>query len=188
VYCGSSPGRDAAFGDAADALGRTVASRGVRLVYGGGSVGLMGRVADAALRAGGHVVGVIPTALVRMEVAHRGLPDLHIVSTMHERKARMADLADAFVALPGGMGTLDEMFEMLTWSQLGLHAKPCGFLDVSGYFQPLLTFLDHAVTAGFIRPEHRRIFVVDDDPARLLDRLATHRPVAAEKWVDRDAR
>ena len=185
VYCGSSPGADPAFGLAADQLGRALASRGLSLVYGGGSVGLMGRLADSVLAHGGHVIGVIPAGLVRKEVAHLGLPDLHVVATMHERKSRMADLAEAFVALPGGMGTLDEMFEMLTWGQLGLHSRPCAFLDVAGYFQPLLAFLDHAVTARFIKPEHRSMFLVDEDPELLLDRLKGFTVPTLEKWLDR---
>jgi len=171
VYCGSSLGRDPRFRDVATAFGHTLAARGLSLVFGGGSVGLMGCVADAVLSRGGHVIGVIPSGLVRREVAHLSLPDLHVVRTMHERKARMADLSDAFVALPGGMGTLDELFEMLTWAQLGLHAKPCAILDVAGYYGPLLTFLDHAVESGLIKAEHRSMLLVDDDPERLLDRL-----------------
>jgi uncharacterized protein (TIGR00730 family) len=188
VYCGSSPGADPRFASAAHRFGALLADRGLALVYGGGSVGLMGRVADAALARGGHVIGVIPAGLVRKEVAHLALPDLHVVATMHERKARMADLADAFVALPGGMGTLDEMFEMLTWAQLGLHRKPCGFLDVAGFYGPLLAFLDHAVDARFLKPEHRSIFVVDDDPARLLERVLHFEAPVLEKWLDREGR
>jgi uncharacterized protein (TIGR00730 family) len=188
VYCGSSPGADPRFSAAADTFGALLAQRGLALVYGGGSVGLMGRVADAALARGGRVIGVIPAGLVRKEVAHLGLSDLHVVATMHERKARMADLADAFVALPGGMGTLDEMFEMLTWAQLGLHRKPCGFLDVAGFYRPLLAFLDHAVEERFLKPEHRSIFVVDDDPSRLLERVLRFEAPALEKWLDRDRR
>ncbi len=184
VYCGSSSGADPAFGEAAATFGKLLADRHLTLVYGGGSVGLMGRVADAAMAGGGHVIGVIPAALVRKEVAHLGLPDLHVVATMHERKSKMADMADAFVALPGGMGTLDEMFEMLTWAQLGLHSKPCGFLDVAGYFQPLMTFLDSAVDARFLKPEHRTLFVIDDDAVRLLERLSTHRAAPLDKWID----
>jgi uncharacterized protein (TIGR00730 family) len=169
-------------------MGRALAVRGWSLVFGGGSVGLMGRVADAALAAGGHVIGVIPAGMVRREIAHLGLPDLHVVSTMHERKARMADLADAFVALPGGLGTLDEIFEMLTWGQLGLHAKPCAFLDVAGYFAPLLAFLDHAVACGFLAPQHRAMALVDNDPARLLARLSEYQAPGVEKWLDRQTR
>jgi uncharacterized protein (TIGR00730 family) len=185
VYCGSSPGRDAAFGQAAERFGVALADRDIALVYGGGSVGLMGRLADTVLARGGHVIGVIPAALIRWEVAHLDLPDLHVVASMHERKAKMAELSDAFVALPGGMGTLDEMCEMLTWGQLGLHCKPCGFLDVAGYFQPLLAFFDHAVEHRFVKPEHRAMFIVDDDPHRMLDRLSTFEAPPAEKWQDR---
>jgi hypothetical protein len=185
VYCGSSQGADPAFADAAVAFGRALAGRGLGLVYGGGSIGLMGIVADAVLAAGGHVIGVMPASLVRREVAHLGLPDLHVVATMHERKARMADLADAFVALPGGMGTLDEMFEMLTWGQLGLHEKPCAFFDVAGYYTPLLAFLDHAVGQRLLKPEHRTMFLVDDDVERLLDRLSGFAPPVLDKWMDR---
>jgi uncharacterized protein (TIGR00730 family) len=188
VYCGSSPGSDPRFAEAAAAFGRALAVRGLSLVYGGGSIGLMGRLADAVLTHGGHVVGVIPAGLVRKEVAHLSLPDLHVVATMHERKARMADLADAFVALPGGMGTLDEIFEMLTWGQLGLHAKPCAFLDVAGYYGPLLAFLDRAVDSRFLKPEHRTMFLVDADPERLLDRLMSYQVPVLEKWLDRDMR
>jgi uncharacterized protein (TIGR00730 family) len=188
VYCGSSPGAEPRFAKAADDLGRAIVERGLSLVYGGGSIGLMGRVADAVLSRGGRAIGVIPSALVRREIAHLSLSDLHVVATMHERKARMADLADAFIALPGGMGTLDEMFEMLTWGQLGLHAKPCGFLDVAGYFRSLLEFLDQAVEQRFLKIEHRTMFLVDDEPWRLLDRLATHRMRSGEKWMDRDDR
>lgn len=146
----------------------------------------MGVLADAALQAGGHVIGVIPSSLVLEEVAHDGLPDLRVVATMHERKALMAELADAFVALPGGLGTLDELFETLTWAQLGLHDRPCGLLDTGGYYRPLLTFLDRAVEARFLRAEHRDLLLVDDDPERLLDRLArqTGPATTGKKWVD----
>ncbi|MGE3840224.1 MAG: TIGR00730 family Rossman fold protein [Vicinamibacterales bacterium] len=185
VYCGSSHGDDPVFGDAAEAFGRALARRGITLVYGGGLVGLMGRVADAALGEGGRVTGVIPAGLVRREVAHRGLSDLHVVATMHERKARMADLSDAFVALPGGMGTLDEMCEILTWAQLGLHTKPCAFLDVAGYYQPLMAFFDQLVQRRFLKSEHRDIFFVDNEPDRLIDRLATHRVPEVDKLLDK---
>jgi hypothetical protein len=175
VFCGSSLGVDPRAAAAARALGSTLASRGLGLVYGGASVGLMGELADAVLERGGHVVGVLPAALATRELAHPKLPDLRIVATMHERKAIMADLADAFVALPGGMGTLDETFEILTWAQLGIHRKPVGLLDVSGYFGPLLTFLDHAVAQGFVKAEHRGLVEVDSDPGRLVDRLLLRR-------------
>lgn len=185
VFCGSSSGADPAFASAAARFGALLASRGIGLVYGGGSVGLMGVLADAALRAGGHVIGVIPSALALKEVAHDGLPDLRIVATMHERKALMADLADAFVALPGGLGTLDELFETLTWAQLGIHRRPCGLLDVGGYYQPLLAFLDRAVDMRFLRREHRDLLLVDEDPERLLDRLARYSPQAeTDKWIE----
>ena len=172
VFCGSRDGARPAYREAAHALGRALAARGVGVVYGGASVGLMGAVADAALAAGGEVIGVIPQSLVAREIAHAGLTALHVVDTMHERKARMAALADAFVALPGGVGTLEELFEVWTWGQLGLHAKPCGLLDVAGYYRPLLAFVDQGVAEGFIRPAQRHTLVVDDDAARLIDRLA----------------
>jgi uncharacterized protein (TIGR00730 family) len=185
VYCGSNLGNDPAYAAAAGSLGRTLAKRGIRLVYGGGQVGLMGVVADAALENGGEVLGVITEALVAKEVSHRGLARLQVVGTMHERKAAMADAADAFVMLPGGFGTFDEFFEVLTWTQLGIHAKPCGVLDAAGFFGPLRALVDGAVAAGFVHPAHRDMIVVDDDPARLLDRLAAWTPVTASKWLDR---
>lgn len=184
IYCGSSPGHDPVHADAARALGRLIAERGLGLVYGGGRVGLMGLIADSALAAGGEVIGVIPQRLVDAEVAHLGLSTLEVVDSMHHRKARMAELADAFIALPGGFGTLDELFEILTWAQLGLHGKPCGLLDVNGYFAPLVAWADQAVAAGFVRPRHRDLLMVDDDAVRLVDRLAAHEPVAISKWVD----
>ena len=185
VFCGSSPGTSPVFGELAERLGRRLAAAGVGLVYGGASVGLMGRLADAALAAGGEVIGVIPRSLVDMEVAHEGLADLRIVSTMHERKSVMADLADAFIALPGGIGTLDELFEVLTWAQLGLHMKPTGLLNPDDYFGPLLAFLDGAVHAGFLQPAHRAMLLVDDDSDRLLDACRAYAPPPPFKWVDR---
>ena len=182
VFCGSSPGADPRFLETAVHLAGTLAARGLGLVYGGASVGLMGAMADAALARGGHVTGVIPTTLVNREIAHRGLSDLRVVATMHERKALMADLADAFVALPGGLGTLDESFEVLTWAQLGLHAKPFGLLDVAGYWQPLVAFLDHAVESGFIRAPHRALVQVEASADALLDRFASVRADVADKW------
>jgi uncharacterized protein (TIGR00730 family) len=172
VFCGSSTGVSATYVAAAQALAECTAKREMQLVYGGASVGLMGVLADAALAHDGRVVGVIPRALVDREIAHRGLTELHVVATMHERKARMAELADAFVALPGGLGTLEELFEVWTWGMLGLHAKPYGLLDVDGYYQPLIRFLDHARDEGFIRPAQRGRLVVDTDPAALLDALS----------------
>lgn len=185
VFCGSSPGKSPAYAAAARAMGGAIARRGLGLVYGGGSVGLMGIAADAALAAGGEVDGVIPEVLVRREVGHRALTRQHVVASMHERKARMADLADAFVALPGGMGTLEELAEILTWAQLGLHAKPCGLLDVNGYYDPLIAFFDRAVQDGFLRPEHRALVIVETDPDALLDRFAAFVPPTVEKWIDR---
>jgi hypothetical protein len=186
VFCGSSPGRDPAFAAATARLGRTIAERGLTLVYGGAQVGLMGVLANAALDAGGEVHGVITRALETKEITHRGLTQLDIVDTMHERKAAMADRADGFVMLPGGFGTFDEFFEAVTWTQLGVHDKPCGVLDVDGYFAPLQALLDNATTKGFIRAEHAPM--LDADPDALLDRLAEWAPVVIDKWIDRDDR
>jgi hypothetical protein len=174
------------YAEAARSLGRLLARDGIGLVYGGGSVGLMGEVADAALHAGGEVTGVIPHALWAREVGHRGLTDLRIVETMHERKAMMADLADAFIALPGGLGTLEEIFEIWTWAQLGLHAKPLGFLDVSGFFTPLMVFLDRAVRERFVKEPYRSIALIDADAERLLRRFDEWTPPRVEKWITRD--
>jgi uncharacterized protein (TIGR00730 family) len=185
VYCGSSPGADPAFAVAAGFVGRLLAQSGRTLVYGGGRAGLMGTVADAALAAGGRVVGVIPQALVDKEVAHRGLSDLQVVGSMHERKALMADLADGFLALPGGLGTLEEFFEAWTWGQLGLHTKPYGLLDVGGFVGPLLGFLDRLVEQRFVRPAHRAMLLVGSDPSALLAGMAAHRPGYVPKWIDR---
>jgi hypothetical protein len=176
VYCGSSTGRNPLYAERAALLGERLAREGLALVYGGGNVGLMGIVADAALAAGGEVVGVIPEQLVGWEVAHRGLTRLETVATMHERKARMFDLSDAFVALPGGFGTLDEMFEMLTWRQLGLGDKPCAFLDVDGYFAPLMAMLDRMLQEGFLRDEHRNDLWHGEDVDALLSWMRRDRP------------
>ena len=188
VFCGSSPGRNAQYAEVARRLGAVLAERRLTLVYGGGDVGLMGVLADAALAAGGEVIGVIPEALVALEVAHTGLPDLRVVASMHERKALMADLADAFIALPGGLGTLEEFCEIATWAQLGLHGKPCGLVNTDHYFAHLIAFLDHAVAERFLRPEHRAMVLVEEDPERLLDRLEHSCGPALEKWVDREIR
>jgi len=188
VYCGSSPGVDPAFGAAATSLGQRLAERGIRLVYGGGHVGLMGLLADGALGAGGEVHGVITRALEEKELAHRGLTSLEVVDTMHQRKAAMADLADGFIMLPGGFGTLDEFFEVVTWTQLGVHAKPCGLLDVNGFFDPLGALLDGAVRQRFIRAEHREMLITVSDPDTLLDLLASWTPITVEKWLDRSER
>jgi uncharacterized protein (TIGR00730 family) len=184
VFCGSSNGANPVYLEAARAMGRALAGRGIGLVYGGGSTGLMGVVADAALEAGGEVVGVIPRALQLRELAHGGLTALHVVGSMHERKARMAELADGFIALPGGMGTLEELAEMITWAQLGLHAKPVGLLDVAGYYAPLTAFFDRATAEGFIRREHRGLVVVGTEPGALLDRFAAWTPPQIERWID----
>jgi uncharacterized protein (TIGR00730 family) len=187
VYCGSSPGRDPAYREAAVALVRTLAARGLGVVYGGAHVGLMGVVADEALAAGAEVIGVIPQALVDREIAHTGLDDLRIVGSMHERKAQMAELADAFVALPGGLGTLEELFEVATWAQLGLHVKPCGLLNVLGYYDGLAGMLDHAVAERFLRPENRAIITVEADPGAMVDALAAWQPPArVDKLIDRE--
>jgi uncharacterized protein (TIGR00730 family) len=188
VFCGSSRGNREEYLAAAREVGTLLARRGIGLVYGAGNVGLMGALADAGLAAGGEVVGIIPEALVGWEVAHQGLTELRIVTSMHERKAQMADLADAFIALPGGFGTLEELCEVLTWSQLGIHAKPVGLLNVGGYFDPLLALFDHAVQEGFLRPTHRSLVLEERDPARLLDLLAAYQPPPLDKWIDRDER
>jgi uncharacterized protein (TIGR00730 family) len=181
VFCGASSGRRAAYADAARAFGTTCARRGVGVVYGGGRVGVMGVVADAALAGGGEVVGVIPQELVDRELAHDGLTELHVVASLHERKALMADLSDGFVALPGGFGTLDELAEQLTWSQLGLHAKPVGLLDVAGFWRPLVALARHMVDEGYVREADLRAVVVGDDPDALLDALARVEP-RRPKW------
>ena len=172
VFCGSSPGRGDGYREAAATLGRLMAERGIGLVYGGASVGTMGVVADAAVAAGGEVVGVIPQALVDREVAHEGLTDLRVVRDMHERKATMADLSHGFIALPGGAGTMEELFEVWTWAQLGLHAKPIGLLDVDGFYDPLGAMLDHMVTEGFLSAANRDMVAFEVDPVALLDRIA----------------
>jgi uncharacterized protein (TIGR00730 family) len=186
VYAGSNPGSDPAYADAARALAHLLAERGIGLVYGGGKVGLMGVLADTALAAGGHVIGVMPQALVDREIGHRGLTELRIVASMHDRKALMADLSDAFVAIPGGIGTLEELVEVYTWSQLGIHDKACGVLNVRGYYDALAAFLDHAVEEGFLRSQHRDVLSVAADPGELLDRLAAFEPPTVGKWLELD--
>jgi uncharacterized protein (TIGR00730 family) len=185
VFTGSSPGGHPDYATAAAALGRELAAQDIGVVYGGAAVGLMGVVADAALAAGGEVIGVIPQSLVDREIAHAGITDLRVVGTMHERKALMADLADGFVALPGGMGTLDELFEAYTWTQLGLQSKPLGLLDVRGYFAQLTAFLDHATQERFLTPEHRGMLVVEDDAGELITAFRRWRAPARGKWIDR---
>jgi uncharacterized protein (TIGR00730 family) len=185
VFCGSNPGLAPAYAEAARALGRELVRRTLRLVYGGGNVGLMGVVADTVLGEGGEVVGVIPRALVAKELAHPGLTQLQVVGSMHERKARMAQLSDAFVALPGGFGTLEEFCEVLTWAQLGLHGKACGLLNVNGYYDPLLEFFGQALREEFLSAEHRGLVLVGRTPEAVLDLLAAYRPRHAEKWIGR---
>jgi uncharacterized protein (TIGR00730 family) len=183
VYCGSNPGNDPAFAEATRELAQRLVEHDIRLVYGGSATGLMGTLADTALAAGGTVVGIIPQGLVDREIAHRGLSELRVVGSMHERKALMAEQSDGFVALPGGIGTLEELVEMYTWSQLGLHAKPLGVLNVSGYYDHLAAFLDHAVTAGFLRAEHRAALAVEPEPCALLERLESAVAPSVGKWL-----
>jgi uncharacterized protein (TIGR00730 family) len=187
VFCGSNAGGDPAYMEAAKTTGRTLAERGLRLVYGGAHVGMMGALADAAMAAGGDVTGVIPRQIVDLEVGHDGVRDLRVVGSMHERKALMADLADAFIALPGGIGTLEELFEVFTWAHLGLHRKPLGLLDVNDYYAPLQAMLDHAVDQRFLRPGTRAMLVRDDSLDGLLDRFDAWEPPQGAKWIDRDA-
>lgn len=183
VFCGSNPGGEPAYTEAAVSVGRLIASRGGRLVYGGGRVGLMGSVANAALEAGGEVIGVMPRSLVEKEIAHNGLTKLHIVESMHERKALMEKLSDAFLLLPGGFGSWDEFSEIVTWAQLGIHAKPCGILNVAGYYDPFLAQIDRAVAEGFVRPAHRNMVLVASDAGMLLSRLMSAPVVSEIKWA-----
>lgn len=183
VFCASNPGTKPEYMELARSLGRLLASQKVTVVFGGGRVGLMGALADAALQAGGQVIGVMPHALVQREAAHRGLTELHIVDSMHERKAKLAELADGFIALPGGIGTLEELFETWTWAQLGVHAKPIGLLDVAGYWELLVQFLNHTGNEGFMRPYTRELLLTDDDAARLLTRMRAHVAPQVMQWV-----
>lgn len=186
VFCGSSAGETTRYVDAAAEVGALLADRGVTVVYGGSRVGLMGRLADAALKGGGEVVGVIPRPLLHREVGHEGLTELRIVESMHERKSLMAELSDGFLALPGGLGTLEEFFEILTWGQLGMHRKPSGLLDVGDYYRPLVRFLDHAVTQGFLAASHRAMILVGADPEELLDRMDAYEAPELPRWIDLD--
>ncbi len=188
VFCGSNPGIHPVYAQAAQDVGHLLSRRRVGLVYGGGKIGLMGSLADACLRQGGQVIGVMPRALVEKEIAHCGLTELRVVESMHERKALMADLADAFIALPGGYGTWDEFCEVLTWSQLGLHRKACALLNVNGYYDPLLAMADRAVDEGFLRDAHRELLLDDTDPNRLLDRMNSFTVPVLDKWIDRSTR
>ncbi|PIQ51672.1 MAG: TIGR00730 family Rossman fold protein [Comamonadaceae bacterium CG12_big_fil_rev_8_21_14_0_65_59_15] len=183
VYCGSSPGRLADYAQGARALGQALLARGIGLVYGGAGIGLMGMVADSVLAGGGRVVGVIPQALARKEVAHAGLTELIVTASMHERKTRMAELADGFIALPGGIGTFEELFEIWTWAQLGMHAKPVGLLNVAGYYDALITFLNHAAQQQFMQPAQRELLMVASDPAALLERFASHKALVRQRWL-----
>ena len=183
IFCGSSEGHDPAYLQAARTLGETLAVNGIGLVYGGASVGLMGALADAALSAGGDVTGVMPRALVEKEIAHNGLGDLRVVGSMHERKALMAELSDGFAALPGGIGTFEELFEMWTWAQLGHHRKPCALLNVRGFYDGLIAFLDQVAERGFIRGAHRAMLIVGQEPMELIERLRAYEPPAVSKWI-----
>lgn len=188
VFCGSSVGVRPEYAEAARQVGALLAERGLGLVYGGGRVGLMGVVADAVLEHGGRVAGIIPEFLFKKEIEHKDVNDLRVVGSMHERKALMADLADGFMALPGGWGTLDEFCEILTWAQLGLHTKPCGLLNVAGYYDSFLQFFDTATAEGFIQPQYRALVLADTDPARLLDRMAAYQPPQTVKWMKDEQR
>jgi uncharacterized protein (TIGR00730 family) len=187
LYAGSLDGVRPSYRAGAEALARHLAVSGIGIVYGGGRAGLMGAIADAALDAGGHVTGVIPAQLQEREVAHQGLPDLRVVGSMHERKALMAELSDAFVAVPGGIGTLEELVEVFTWAQLGVHRCPVALLDVDGYYDGLIAFLDHATAEGFLRERTRARLLVDDDPVRLVERMAAYEAPDSPRWIDREA-
>src|SRR5215470_6407861 len=188
VFCGANFGRRLAYRQAAEQLGQLLAQRGITLVYGGGNVGLMGALADASLAHAGRVIGIMPRALAEKEIAHKGLTEMHVVGSMHERKAMMADMADAFLTLPGGFGTWDEFCEALTWSQLGLQKKACAFLNVEGYYDALLALADRAAADGFIREEHRDLMLVDSDAEKLLDRLENYEVPYVPKWVGHEER
>jgi len=189
VFCGSSVGARPAYAAAAKKLGELMAKRGIGLVFGGGCIGLMGTIADAVLNNGGEAIGVIPDGLMQREIGHRGVTRLHVVETMHQRKALMADLSDAFIAMPGGYGTLEEFAEIVTWSQLGIQIKPCALLNIEGYWDGLLNFVDHAVNEDFVRRENRDLIVVGATPEEVLDKIQSWRPPAhVEKWLDRSRR
>ena len=188
VFCGSNPGVNPAYKNAAAGLGRLLAERKIELVYGGGNIGLMGVLADAALEASGRVIGVIPESLMAKEVGHQGLTELRVVGSMHERKALMADLAEGFIALPGGYGTFEEFCEVVTWSQLGLHAKPCGVLNVERYYDPLLALFDHAVKEGFLRSDNRTLVLEERDPRRLLEKMSEFQASDGGKWITDEER
>ncbi len=188
VFCGSSHGAKPEYAAAARSFGELLARERIALVYGGGNVGLMGVIADAVLAADGQVIGVIPHGLAVKELAHAGLTELHIVDSMHQRKAMMADRSDGFVALPGGLGTFEEILEIITWAQLGIHRKPCGFLNVAGYYDKLIAFLDHAVEEQLFKPEHRAMILVESESTRMLERMRAYTPTYVEKWIGRGER
>jgi uncharacterized protein (TIGR00730 family) len=185
VYCGSNSGRRSDYAEAAKSLARALVERNIDLVYGGASVGVMGVLADTVLAEGGHVIGIIPQGLVDKEVAHRGLSDLRVVKSMHERKTLMAELSDGFIALPGGLGTLEEIFEALTWAQLGLHQKPCGLLNVRDYYRSLIDFLNHAVAERLLKEVYRAMILVEEQPERLIERFERYQAPPVAQWVDR---
>ena len=186
VFCGSNSGFRTDYAEAARALAQIFVRQNIRLVYGGGNVGLMGIIADEVMRRGGEVVGIIPDSLDQKEVGHRGITELRVVSSMHERKALMAELADGFIAMPGGIGTFEEFFEILTWAQLGFHEKPCAILNIAGYYDGLLALCDNAVTEGFLRPAHRQLILEDSNPEFLLEKMRNLKPLPVEKWIDRE--
>ncbi len=188
VFCGTNPGSRPAYGSAARELGRVLASQDIELVYGGGSVGIMGELADAVQEHGGHVTGIIPQQLMEKEAAHTGIRNLIVVASMHQRTSQMADMSDGFIALPGGIGTVEGFFEVLTWGQLGIHAKPAAILNVEGYFDDLTGFLDHAVQEGFLTDTHRHAIIVESEPARLLERMRAFTPAESEKLMGRTHR
>jgi uncharacterized protein (TIGR00730 family) len=184
VFCGSNIGSRPEYSDEARNLGKILAAQGIRLIYGGGRVGLMGIIADAVMAAGGEVSGIIPRALDRREIANRNVTELRVVGSMHERKALMNELSDGFIALPGGYGTFEELCEMLTWAQLGIHRKPVGLLDIAGYYAPLLSLFDHAVEQRFLHPDHRGLLLSDTDPVALLERMRNYSPLVTAKWLE----
>jgi hypothetical protein len=186
VYCGSSPGRIEAYGSAGCDLAKSLVSRNIRLVYGGAGIGIMGMVADQVLKLGGQAIGVIPKALAHKEVAHKNLTELHVTQSMHERKMLMAELSDGFIALPGGLGTLEELFEIWTWAQLGFHNKPCGLLNVEGYYDLLIGFLDHVLAEQFVKKDHHAMLIVETNPDALLDRFINYQPPSVRHWVGKD--
>lgn len=187
VFCGSNSGFRNDYAEAARSLAHLFVEQNIRLVYGGGNVGLMGIIADEVMKLGGEVIGIIPESLDQKEVGHRGITELRVVSSMHERKAQMADLADGFIAMPGGIGTFEELFEILTWAQLGFHDKPCAVLNIAGYYDGLLALCDNAVAEGFLRPAHRALILEDSNPEILLEKIRNLKPLQVEKWLDKEA-